>query len=123
MKYRKQVEWAIKIIQRNYILWKRRQFLITLPMRLQPNSLSPICYEWPQASKCLSETSSLLKTIFHRWRVKQEKKFKIIFFFINFLFQCHKYRKIFDQTARNRMREKVTASILFKERKASYVKR
>lgn len=30
---------------------------------------------------------------------------------------------MFDQTARNRMREKVTASILFKDRKASYVKR
>lgn len=38
-------------------------------------------------------------------------------------FQCHRYRLQFDQTARNRMREKVTASIIFKERKASYSKR
>ncbi|GLH07217.1 Unconventional myosin IC [Gryllus bimaculatus] len=36
------------------------------------------------------------------------------------LLQCHKYRLKFDQTARNRMREKVTASIIFKDRKASY---
>ncbi|CAG0922596.1 unnamed protein product, partial [Notodromas monacha] len=34
--------------------------------------------------------------------------------------KCHTYRMRFDQTARNRMREKVTASIIFKDRKASY---
>lgn len=38
-------------------------------------------------------------------------------------FQCRKYRQKFDQTARNRMREKVTASIIFKDRKASYPRR
>lgn len=38
-------------------------------------------------------------------------------------FQCHRYRLRFDQVARNRMREKVTASIIFKERKASYSRR
>ncbi|KAG5671774.1 hypothetical protein PVAND_001951 [Polypedilum vanderplanki] len=103
IKYRKQVEWAVNTIQRNYITWKRRQFLMTLPMRLHANSLSPISTEWPTGPKFLSECSQLLKIIFHRWR-------------------CYKYRKMFDQTARNRMREKVTASILFKDRKASYVK-
>lgn len=40
-----------------------------------------------------------------------------------FCLQCFKYRKMFDQTSRNRMREKVTASILFKDRKVSYMKR
>ncbi|GFS50736.1 unconventional myosin-Ib [Trichonephila inaurata madagascariensis] len=35
---------------------------------------------------------------------------------------CHKYRLRFDQTARNRMREKVTASMIFKDRKSSYPK-
>lgn len=34
--------------------------------------------------------------------------------------QCHRYRRLFDQVARNRMREKLTASILFKNRKTSY---
>ncbi|CAG9806398.1 unnamed protein product [Chironomus riparius] len=103
IKYRKQIEWAVSVIQKNYILWKKRHFLITLPMRLQANSLSPMSPEWPSSPKFLVEASQLLKTIFHRWR-------------------CNRYRKMFDQTARNRMREKVTASILFKERKASYVK-
>lgn len=69
IKYRKQIEWAVGVIQKNYILWKRRHFLITLPMRLQANSLSPISTEWPSAPKFLAETSQLLKTIFHRWRV------------------------------------------------------
>ncbi|PSN37292.1 Unconventional myosin-Ib [Blattella germanica] len=55
LKRRKQVEWAVNIIQKHYIRWK-----------------------------------------------------------------CHRYRLKFDQTARNRMREKVTASIIFKDRKASY---
>lgn len=32
------------------------------------------------------------------------------------------YRKKFDQTSRNRMREKVTASIIFKDRKSSYAR-
>ena len=40
-----------------------------------------------------------------------------------FFSQCYRYRMRFDQIARNRMREKVTASIIFKDRKASYRKR
>lgn len=68
-KYKKQVEWAITIIERNYIMWKRRHFLLTLPLRLQPSSLSPTCNEWISAPRFLLEASQLLKTIFHRWRV------------------------------------------------------
>ncbi|XP_062699443.1 unconventional myosin-Ib-like isoform X1 [Aedes albopictus] len=63
--------------------------------------MSPICHDWPTAPTFLTETSQLLRNIFHRWR-------------------CYKYRKSFDQPARNRMREKVTASIIFKDRKISY---
>ena len=36
-------------------------------------------------------------------------------------FQCQRYRRFFDQNNRNRMREKVTAMMLFKNRKASYL--
>lgn len=68
-KYKKQVEWAITIIQRCYVVWKRRQYLLTLPLRLQANSMSPICTEWPSAPRFLLEASQLLKNIFHRWRV------------------------------------------------------
>ncbi|GIY44186.1 unconventional myosin-Ib [Caerostris extrusa] len=44
-----------------------------------------------------------LGKLYHKWR-------------------CHKYRLRFDQIARNRMREKVTASMLFRDRKSSYHK-
>ena len=37
-------------------------------------------------------------------------------------FQCYRYRLRFDQTARNRMREKVTASLIFRDKKVSYKK-
>lgn len=47
----------------------------------------------------------------------RERKFSFQFFL-----QCYKYRIAFDQTSRNRMREKVTASIIFRDRKASYAK-
>lgn len=69
-KYKKQVEWAIMIIQRCYVLWKRRQYLLTLPIRLHASSMSPICTDWPSAPRFLLEASQLLKNIFHRWRVR-----------------------------------------------------
>lgn len=103
IKYRKQVDWAMNVIQRQYYQWKRRQFLLTLTLRLPSDSSSPLCMEWPVAPRFIAETSQLLRNIHHRWR-------------------CYKYRRSFDQISRNRMREKVTASIIFKERKASYAK-
>ncbi|KAJ8921520.1 hypothetical protein NQ315_003138 [Exocentrus adspersus] len=101
LKHRKQVEWAARVIQRHYIQWKRRQFLLNLPRMLPNDADSPICREWPEPHGRLAECSNLLKKIHHRWR-------------------CHKFRLKFDQTARNRMREKVTASFIFKDRKCSY---
>ncbi|XP_057666358.1 unconventional myosin-Ib isoform X2 [Diorhabda carinulata] len=101
LKHRKEVEWATKIIQRHYIQWKRRQFLLNLRRTLPEDAISPVCRDWPQAPNRLTECSSLLNKIHHRWR-------------------CHKFRLKFDQTARNRMREKVTASFIFKDRKCSY---
>ncbi|XP_037946319.1 unconventional myosin-Ib [Teleopsis dalmanni] len=101
MKYKRQVKWAVDVISRHFRRWKIRQYLLTIPLRLPPNTLSPLSTEWPTAPKFLSETSRLLRSIYHRWK-------------------CYIYRNSFDQTSRNRMREKVTASIIFKERKASY---
>ncbi|XP_029406672.2 unconventional myosin-Ia isoform X2 [Bactrocera dorsalis] len=101
MKYKRQVHWAVDIISKYYRHWKIRHFLLTIPMRLPPNTLSPLSTEWPTAPKFLAETSRLLRAIYHRWK-------------------CYIYRSSFDQTSRNRMREKVTASIIFKDRKASY---
>ncbi|XP_062535184.1 unconventional myosin-Ia [Armigeres subalbatus] len=99
--FKKQAHWAVQVIGRFLILIKTREFLVTLLLRLPHDNMSPICHDWPTAPTFLTETSQLLRNIFHRWR-------------------CYKYRKSFDQPARNRMREKVTASIIFKDRKISY---
>ncbi|XP_055632539.1 unconventional myosin-Ib isoform X2 [Toxorhynchites rutilus septentrionalis] len=99
--FKKQAHWAVQVIGRFFVLIKTREFLFTLLLRLPHDNMSPICHEWPTAPSFLAETSQLLRNIFHRWR-------------------CYKYRKSFDQPARNRMREKVTASIIFKDRKVSY---
>lgn len=104
LKYKRQVKWAVDVIARNYHQWKIRQYLLTIPLRLPPNTLSPLSLEWPAAPGFLADASRLLRAIYHRWK-------------------CYIYRNSFDQTARNRMREKVTASIIFKDRKASYARR
>lgn len=117
---------AVDIIQRQYLRWKQRQFLVTLTLRLPANSMSPISTEWVAAPRFLTETSRLLRQIFHRWRVSAFSYAIDIFLFdlfISFSFQCYKYRKRFDQIARNRMREKLTASLIFKNRKLSYTLR
>ncbi|KAF6206264.1 hypothetical protein GE061_017493, partial [Apolygus lucorum] len=101
LKRRKLVDWAVRVIQRQFIKWKKKQFLILFAQELTLTFESPTCREWPHCSTRFSETSLLLKRLYHKWR-------------------CHKYRSKFDQTARNRMREKVTASLIFKERKSSY---
>lgn len=93
---------AAIIIQRNYRLWVRRRYLTSLWSHLPEGHLSPLCRSWPgRVSAQLRHTDELLAALHHRWR-------------------CHRYRFCFDQTARNRMREKVTASILFKDKKQSY---
>ncbi|XP_034485399.1 unconventional myosin-Ia isoform X2 [Drosophila innubila] len=103
LKYKRQVKWAVDVIARYYHQWKIRQYLLTIPLRLPPNTLSPLSSEWPAAPNFLQDASRLLRAIYHRWK-------------------CYIYRNSFDQTARNRMREKVTASIIFKDRKASYAR-
>ncbi|RWS12427.1 unconventional myosin-Ib-like protein, partial [Dinothrombium tinctorium] len=89
------------VIARNYRCWKRRRYLLWLSKHLP--SESPLCRDWPPAPRSLQETSYFLRKCYHKWR-------------------CHKYRLNFDQTARNRMREKVTASLIFRDRKVSYLK-
>lgn len=101
IKYKKEQDWAATIIQRHYIQWKRRQYLLILCNFLNPESESPLHREWPPCIPRLIECDNLLKQIHHRWR-------------------CCKFRLKFNQIARNRMREKVTASFIFKDRKCSY---
>ncbi|XP_023341413.1 unconventional myosin-Ib, partial [Eurytemora carolleeae] len=99
LKQRRQQEWAVEIIQKHYRVWQRKRWLVYLAHSLP--SESPISREWPRAPHSLRETSFLLRKLYHRWR-------------------CERFRERFDQTSRNRMREKVTASLIFKEKKSSY---
>ncbi|XP_075976512.1 unconventional myosin-Ia-like [Anticarsia gemmatalis] len=83
----------------------RRRYLLRLWRRLPARHLSPACGAWPAcgAPRLLGRADALLRRLHHAWR-------------------CRLYRAAFDQTARNRMREKVTASVLFKERKLNYAR-
>ncbi|CAN7980923.1 unnamed protein product [Ixodes pacificus] len=94
-------EWAARVLARCYRFSKRRRYLLWLAHNLP--SESPLDRSWPPSPRFLHTTSHILKKMYHKWR-------------------CSKYRMRFDQTARNRMREKVTASIIFRDRKASYAK-
>ncbi|CAG9580308.1 unnamed protein product [Danaus chrysippus] len=83
----------------------RRVYLSSLWSRLPARHRSPACAAWPPCPqpRLLARADGLLRRLHHRWR-------------------CHLYRRAFDQTARNRMREKVTASVLFKDRKLNYAR-
>ncbi|XP_063826971.1 unconventional myosin-Ib-like [Ostrinia nubilalis] len=97
--------WAARVAWRAWCAWARRRYLRALWRRLPARHLSPACAAWPPCPqpRLLGRADQLLRRLHHRWR-------------------CRLYRAAFDQTARNRMREKVTASVLFKERKLNYAR-
>nr|CAH0099998.1 unnamed protein product [Daphnia galeata] len=101
LRQRRRMIEAVLVIERSYIQWKRKRYLNRLAIRLP--STSPTCREWPTVTLFLRDTNQILKKLYHVWR-------------------CHRYRMGFDQIGRNRMREKVTASLLFKNRKESYAR-
>ena len=102
-------------------------------------SESPACRDWPRTPPALKETSFLLRKLYHKWRVTashhstpplltnftflDESPLHSSSLLTKFFFQCDRFRQRFDQTSRNRMREKVTASLIFKDRKSSYPRR
>ncbi|XP_076456188.1 unconventional myosin-Ia-like isoform X10 [Babylonia areolata] len=77
----------------------KRRYLLKLRDSLP--SMSPTSPDWPAAPKRFHTTSEELKKLFHRWR-------------------CSKYRQRFDSKAQHRMREKLTASDIFKDKKDTY---
>ncbi|XP_050520500.1 unconventional myosin-Ib isoform X1 [Daktulosphaira vitifoliae] len=94
--------YTVKRIVRTFLTWQKRRYLLKLSNRYEPSMESPICRVWfPLSNPRFALTHYLLESLHHKWR-------------------CHKYRAKLDQTTKNRMREKVTASILFKNHKASY---
>ncbi|XP_071788878.1 LOW QUALITY PROTEIN: unconventional myosin-Ia-like [Asterias amurensis] len=125
-RYQAKCMWAAGIIHKFYIGWKVRkehrkhfkahaapmvmEFLLryihtTYLRRLQQHlpTMSPLDYTWPPCSILHTTTHKQLKNIFIRWRANQ-------------------YRKKFDEATRMRLGEKVTASILFKDKKTLYPK-
>lgn len=98
-------EWAARVLWRAWCVGARRRYLAALWRRLPARHLSPACRAWPPCPqpRLLGRADALLRRLHHRWR-------------------CRLYRSAFDQTARNRMREKVTASALFRDRKAGYAR-
>ncbi|XP_053605521.1 unconventional myosin-Ib isoform X2 [Plodia interpunctella] len=95
--------WAAGVLWRAWAGAARRRYLLALGRRLPARHRSPALAAWPPCPlpALLARTDELLRRLHHRWR-------------------CRLYRAEFDQTARNRMREKVTASALFKDRKLTY---
>lgn len=87
-----------KIVQFFRIALKK-QYLLKLKSSLP--TMSPLDKSWPKSPSRFSTASDQLKDIHHKWR-------------------CMKYRQRFDETARYKMREKLTASKLFKDKKPTY---
>ncbi|CAH2267979.1 jg8423 [Pararge aegeria aegeria] len=96
---------AACVIWRAWTTYAKRSYLLGLWARLPARHRSPACGAWPPCPRprLLARTDAMLRRMHHKWR-------------------CAVYRRAFDQTARNRMREKVTASVLFKDRKVTYAR-
>lgn len=96
---------------------------------LSPRTMSPLNQDWPSCNIRLAEASLLLRKLHHKWRVSiplfKEFNFSYYVQIVIYIFscQCQIYRSQFNQTTRNKMREKVTASFLFKNKKCCYSER
>ncbi|CAL1536218.1 unnamed protein product [Lymnaea stagnalis] len=124
MKREKKILWANQVINKYYRGWKVRQqyrpkfrriagpkvsrFMITALKRmylqkLRKNlpSMSPISEDWPTPPNRFKSTSEELRKIFHRWR-------------------CAKYRSRLDPVTKEKLKEKMIASNLFKDKKEIY---
>ncbi|XP_071478875.1 unconventional myosin-Ia-like [Diadema antillarum] len=125
-KYHAQCVWAAGIIHKFFQGWKvRKEFRKHFRANAGPKmvafltkciharylerlkqhlpSMSPLDPSWPPCSPLHTAAHKHLKEIFVMWRAQQ-------------------YRKKFDEATRVRLGEKVTASILFKDKKALYPK-
>ncbi|XP_074652154.1 unconventional myosin-Ia-like [Tubulanus polymorphus] len=124
LRYERQCQWAAGVINRFCRGWLVRRlyskffrkhagpiigrFLVNaikknylLKLRDNLPSMSPLSKSWPMPSPRFQIVSNELQIIYHRWR-------------------CEKYRGKFDQGQRYAMREKVTTSDLFKNKKDGY---
>ncbi|GFN87932.1 unconventional myosin-ib [Plakobranchus ocellatus] len=124
MKHEKRVLWANGVIHKYYRGWQVRRdvrprfrriagpkisrFMVTalkrqylLNLRKSLPSMSPISQDWPSPPNRLKPTSDELRKIFHGWR-------------------CAKYRGKLDELTKHKLKEKMVASNLFKDKKEIY---
>ncbi|KAL4228653.1 Unconventional myosin-Ih [Mactra antiquata] len=124
LKLQKRMEWAVTVIHKYYMGWKVRKnykpkfrriagpkvarFFVTALKRkflfdVRDNlpSLSPVDNKWPTSPKMYKDASDQLQVLHHRWR-------------------CRKYRKKLSEFQKYTLREKLTASALFKDKKVIY---
>ncbi|KAL3836985.1 hypothetical protein ACJMK2_022378 [Sinanodonta woodiana] len=124
LKHEKRKVWAADVIRKHYVGWKvrketksrfrkiagqniarflkialKKQFLLKTLKSLP--SMSPSDDRWPECSPLYKEASNNLRKLHHRWR-------------------CRKYRESKTEAEKYIMREKLTASELFKGKKKSY---
>ncbi|XP_061180865.1 unconventional myosin-Ib-like [Saccostrea echinata] len=88
-------------IARFFVIALRKKFLLDLKGKLP--SLSPIDKEWPDYPKRFKAASDQLREMYHAWR-------------------CRKYRRKFNEAEKYKMKEKLMASELFKDKKEGYSK-
>ncbi|KAK3106305.1 hypothetical protein FSP39_017437 [Pinctada imbricata] len=79
----------------------KKKFILDMVWKLPTES--PLDENWPKCSKRFTTTSNELKFLHHKWR-------------------CRRYRQKFSEADKYRMKEKLTASELFKGKKESYAK-
>ncbi|XP_060583585.1 unconventional myosin-Ia-like isoform X7 [Ruditapes philippinarum] len=124
LKHQKRMEWAAGVIHKYYLGWKvrmnykpkfrriagpkvarfmvvalRRKFLLNVRDKLP--SLSPIDNKWPSSLNMYKSASDQLQVMHHRWR-------------------CRKYRRKLNESQKYTLREKATASDIFKDKKVIY---
>ncbi|XP_035658684.1 unconventional myosin-Ib-like isoform X2 [Branchiostoma floridae] len=126
LRHEKRCIWAANVIRAYYIGWKvrkeyrkrfranaapkivsflrncvRRKYLLFLHSRLAALPRSLLSKEWPRSPLICHTTNKHLRRIYHGWR-------------------CRKYREMLDEETRRIMREKLSASEIFRGRKTLY---
>ncbi|XP_053408862.1 unconventional myosin-Ib-like isoform X3 [Mercenaria mercenaria] len=124
LKHAKRMEWAARVIHKYYLGWKvrknykpkfrriagpkvarfmvvalKRKFLLNVRDKLP--SLSPVDNKWPSSPKMYKSASDQLQVMHHKWR-------------------CRKYRRKLSEAQKYTLREKATASDIFKDKKVIY---
>ncbi|XP_019629927.1 PREDICTED: unconventional myosin-Ia-like isoform X10 [Branchiostoma belcheri] len=115
----------------------RRKYLLFLHSRLATLPRSLLSHEWPRSPLICHTTSKHLRKIYHGWRIipsfyppltsrnwpigpKSCREASLQLWRIYHTWRCRKYREMLDEETRRIMREKLSASEIFRGRKTLY---